>query len=164
MALFGRQPSECVERPSFRRPKTCTQAVIGELARPAFTLEISSCEDFFAEALGFLNVENGFSLAIFFEGSTYSIERIVAMGWLATFSEQGEIGQGEFFSGLRPKEWRVLAGPFLQRLMKRTDGLLQPGRPLLALARVASAAPKLVSVKARSSGTRSRGCSASARR
>jgi hypothetical protein len=24
LALFGRRPSECVERPSFRRPKTCT--------------------------------------------------------------------------------------------------------------------------------------------
>jgi hypothetical protein len=26
LALFGRRPSECVERPSFRRPKTCTLA------------------------------------------------------------------------------------------------------------------------------------------
>ena len=26
LALFGRRPSQCVERPSFRRPKTCTQA------------------------------------------------------------------------------------------------------------------------------------------
>jgi hypothetical protein len=26
LALFGRRPSECVERPSFRRPKTCTKA------------------------------------------------------------------------------------------------------------------------------------------
>ena len=26
LALFGRRPSECVERPSSRRPKTCTQA------------------------------------------------------------------------------------------------------------------------------------------
>jgi hypothetical protein len=25
LALFGRRPSECVERPSFRRPKTCTK-------------------------------------------------------------------------------------------------------------------------------------------
>jgi hypothetical protein len=25
LALFGRRPSECVERPSFRRPKTCTE-------------------------------------------------------------------------------------------------------------------------------------------
>jgi hypothetical protein len=33
LALFGRQPSECVERPSFRRPKTCT---ISEVASVAF--------------------------------------------------------------------------------------------------------------------------------
>ena len=26
LVLFGRRPSECVERPSFRRPKTCTPA------------------------------------------------------------------------------------------------------------------------------------------
>jgi len=25
LALFGRRPSERVERPSFRRPKTCTE-------------------------------------------------------------------------------------------------------------------------------------------
>ena len=25
LALFGRRPSECAERPSFRRPKTCTK-------------------------------------------------------------------------------------------------------------------------------------------
>ena len=29
LALFGRRPSECVERPSFRRPKTCTIAEVG---------------------------------------------------------------------------------------------------------------------------------------
>src|SRR5882757_8431260 len=97
-------------------------------------LAISSCEDFLAEALGFLNVENGFSLAIFFESSANGIERIVAMGWLAAFIEQGEMGQGEFFLGLRPKEWCVLAGPYLQRLMKGGDGLLQPSRPFLRLA------------------------------
>jgi hypothetical protein len=28
LALFGRRPSECVERPSFRRPKTCTSTDI----------------------------------------------------------------------------------------------------------------------------------------
>jgi hypothetical protein len=28
LALFGRRPSECVERPSFRRPKTCTEGDI----------------------------------------------------------------------------------------------------------------------------------------
>ena len=50
-------------------------------------LAISSCEDFLVEALGFLNVENGFNLAIFFESSANGIERIVAMGWLAAFIE-----------------------------------------------------------------------------
>jgi hypothetical protein len=44
------------------------------------------------------------------------------------------MGQGEFFLGFSPKEWRVLAGPSLQRLIKGGDGFLQPGRPLLALA------------------------------
>ena len=31
LALFGRRPSECVERPSFRRPKTCTAGDIHPL-------------------------------------------------------------------------------------------------------------------------------------
>src|SRR5262245_53847475 len=97
-------------------------------------LAISSCEDFLAQACRFLNVESGFSPAILFESSADSIECILAMGWLAAFIEKGEMGQGEFFLGLRPKEWRILAGPFLQCFMKACDGFLQPSRPLLALA------------------------------
>ena len=30
LALFGRRPPECVERPSFRRPKTCTNPEVSE--------------------------------------------------------------------------------------------------------------------------------------
>ena len=54
------------------------------------------------------------------------------MNWLAAFIENGEIGQGEFFLGLRPKKRRVLAGPFLQRLMKGGYGLLQLSCPVCA--------------------------------
>src|SRR5260370_10173271 len=97
-------------------------------------LAIAGCEDFFAQARGSLNVEDGFSLAILFESSADGIERVVAMGWLAAFIEKGEMGQGEFFLGLRPKERRVLTGPFLQRLMKGSDSFLYPGPPLLTLA------------------------------
>jgi hypothetical protein len=28
LALFGRRPSQCLERPSFRRPKTCTSTEV----------------------------------------------------------------------------------------------------------------------------------------
>ena len=97
-------------------------------------LAISSCEYFLAQACGFLNVEDGLSLAILFECSADGNERSVATGWLAGFIKKGEMGQGEFFLGLRPKEWRVLAGPFLQCFMKACDGFLQPSGPLLALA------------------------------
>src|SRR5260370_13282207 len=117
-----------------RCPKSATSGHWRPYSIAHLHLAISSSENFLAEARGFLNVENGVSLAIFFESSANGIERIVAMGWLAAFIEQGEMGQGEFFLVLRPKEWCVLAGPFLQRLMKGNDGLLQPGRPFLALA------------------------------
>jgi hypothetical protein len=33
LALFGRRPSECVERPSFRRPKTCTIPEVEDIIR-----------------------------------------------------------------------------------------------------------------------------------
>src|SRR5580700_2367012 len=33
LALFGRRPSECVERPSSRQPKTCTDSEVGPLER-----------------------------------------------------------------------------------------------------------------------------------
>ena len=79
-------------------------------------------KNFFAEARGFLNVENSLNPAVFLEGSADSVERIVAMAWLAPFIEKGEMGQGKFFLGLRPKEWRVLASPFLLRFVKRGDG------------------------------------------
>src|SRR5258708_2991577 len=87
-------------------------------------LTISSCEDFLAQARGSLNVEDDLSLAILFESSADGIERVVAMGWLAAFIEKGAMGQGEFFLGLRPKERRVLTGPFLERLMKGCDSFL----------------------------------------
>ena len=83
---------------------------LASLLDRAFTLEISSCEDFLAEALGFLNVENGFSLAIFFESSANGIERIVAMGWLATFIEQGDTGR--VFLGSAPKGMVCPRGSF----------------------------------------------------
>src|SRR4029077_7652838 len=132
-----RTPAAEFAVPSLMRPASETLHTSGHwraCSTAHLHLAISSCEDFFAEALGFLNVENGFSLAIFFESSANGIERIVATGWLAAFIEQGEICQGEFFLGLRPKEWGVLASPFLQRRMKGNAGLLQPARPFLALA------------------------------
>src|SRR6266481_2660270 len=97
-------------------------------------LAIAGCEDFFAQARSSLNVEDDFSLAILFESPTDGLERIVAMAWFATLSEMGEMGHGEFFLGLRPKEWRAFASPFLQCFVKGCDGFLQPGRPLLAFA------------------------------
>src|SRR3974390_3227569 len=90
-------------------------------------------EDFFVKALGFLNVENALGLSVFFKSPADGVERVVAMSPITAFIEKGELGHGEFFLGLRPKEWRVLAGPFLQRFMKGGDRLLQPCRPTLAL-------------------------------
>src|SRR5438132_1004 len=115
-----------------RAPSTTSQVRAHSMAR--LHLAISSCEDFLAQACRFRNVEAGLRLAILFERSADGNERSVVMGWIAGFVEKGEMGQGKFFLGLRPKEWRVLAGPFLHRLMKGGDGFLQPGRPLLALA------------------------------
>ena len=67
--------------------------------------------------------------------------------------------------GHGPVERHALAGPFLQRLAIGGDGLFEPRRPALALARgLDSALPRLFWVMAQSSGTRSRVRSFSASR
>ena len=52
-----------------------------KLASPGFggCELVHGCEDFFAKALGSLNVENAFSFAIFFKSPADGVERLVAM-------------------------------------------------------------------------------------
>ena len=104
--LMNKMPAAKPTALGFRKSIIICLPMIGVFVRPKqrlislnnSTLDASDlvhgCKYFFAEAHRFLNVENRFNLAVFFEGSADSVERIVAMAWLAPFIEKGKVGQG----------------------------------------------------------------------